>query len=86
MATVIIYSTLTCPYCTNAKALLDHKGIKYKEIYVDKDPKIYQEMLAKSNGRRTVPQIFIDGKHIGGFDDLKDLNESGKLDTLLRSS
>jgi glutaredoxin 3 len=81
---IIIYSTLSCPYCNNAKALLDKKGVEYKEILVDKDPSQLKEMLAKSNGRRTVPQIFIDGKHIGGFDDLKDLNDSGKLDALLR--
>lgn len=84
MASIIVYSTLTCPYCVNAKELLDSKGVEYKVIYVDKDPTQLEEMLSKSNGSRTVPQIFIDGKHIGGFSDLKKLNESGKLDILLK--
>lgn len=83
MASVIIYSTLTCPYCSNAKALLDEKGVKYQEVLVDKDPIKKNEMLSKSNGRRTVPQIFINDKHIGGFDDLKALNDKGDLDPLL---
>lgn len=83
VASIIIYSTLSCPYCANAKALLDSKGIRYEEIYVDKDPAKFKEMLAKGDGSRTVPQIFIDGKHIGGFTELKSLNESGKLDKLL---
>lgn len=84
IASIIIYSTLTCPYCVNAKALLERKGAEYKEIYVDKEPDKLDEMISKSDGRRTVPQIFINGKHIGGFDDLKRLNESGKLDALLK--
>ncbi len=84
MASIIVYSTLTCPYCVNAKELLDAKGLEYKIVYVDKDPTQLAEMLSKSNGSRTVPQIFIDGKHIGGFSDLKILNESGKLDVLLK--
>jgi glutaredoxin 3 len=83
MTSVIIYSTLTCPYCLNAKNLLESKGVSYQEILVDQDPVKKEEMLAKSEGRRTVPQIFIDGKHIGGFDDLKRLQDSGKLDQLL---
>lgn len=83
MATVIIYTTMTCPYCVNAKQLLDSKGVKYQEIFVDQDADKRAEMLKLSNGRRTVPQIFIDGKHIGGFDDLKKLQESGQLDKLL---
>lgn len=85
MASVIIYSTLTCPYCVNAKALLTSKGVSYQEILVDADPSKRTEMLAKSNGRRTVPQIFINEQHIGGFDDLKALNDSGKLDPLLNN-
>ena len=83
MATVIIYGTMTCPYCMNAKELLKSKGVQYQEILVDKNPEQKAEMLAKSNGRRTVPQIFIDGKHIGGFDDLEKLQNSGQLDKLL---
>lgn len=84
MATIVIYSTLTCPYCVNAKQLLEAKGAKYTEIVLDNNPTKQQEMLTKTNGKRTVPQIFIDGEHIGGFDDLKKLNESGKLDALLK--
>lgn len=84
MATVIIYGTMTCPYCMNAKSLLQSKGVTYQEILVDKDPARKEEMLAKSNGRRTVPQIFINGKHIGGFDDLQKLQNSGQLDALLK--
>lgn len=83
MASVIIYSTLTCPYCNNAKALLDSKGVKYQDIRVDNDPAKKEEMIMKSDGRRTVPQIFIDGQHVGGFDDLQKLQSSGNLDKLL---
>lgn len=83
VATIIIYSSLTCPYCDHAKELLDQKGLAYKEVNVDQDPNYLREMVEKS-GRRTVPQIFIDGKHIGGFDDLRRLNESGKLDALVK--
>lgn len=83
VATIIIYSSLTCPYCDHAKELLDQKGLAYKEVNVDENPNDLREMVEKS-GRRTVPQIFIDGKHIGGFDDLRRLNESGKLDALVK--
>lgn len=83
IATIIIYSSLTCPYCDHAKELLDQKGLAYKEVNVDQDPNYLREMVEKS-GRRTVPQIFIDDKHIGGFDDLRRLNESGKLDALVK--
>lgn len=83
MANIIIYSTGTCPYCINAKELLDSKGVQYKEIRIDKEEGKRDEMLRISNGRRTVPQIFIDNKHIGGFDDLKSLNDKGELDPLL---
>lgn len=84
VSTIIIYSSLTCPYCDHAKELLDQKGLTYKEVNVDKDPASLKEMVERSDGRRTVPQIFIDGKHIGGFDDLRRLNESGKLDAMVR--
>lgn len=84
IASIVIYSALSCPYCTNAKALLDSKHITYNEINVDKDPSKLKEMFEISNGMRTVPQIFIDGKHIGGFSDLKRLSESGELDILLK--
>lgn len=67
---VVIYSKPTCPYCIKAKALLDSKGIKYKEINVTKSPAIKSEMIRKSMGATTVPQIFFDNQHIGGYENL----------------
>jgi glutaredoxin 3 len=84
MAEIIIYSTLTCPYCVRAKSLLDAKQVTYHEIMIDNDPALREEMIAKS-GRRTVPQIFINGEAVGGFDDLYALDKSGKLDELLKA-
>lgn len=75
---VVIYTKNVCPYCTMAKALLDQKGISYV-VQNAEDPEIFEEMMAKSGGRRTVPQIFINGKAIGGFDDLNALHQSGEL-------
>ncbi len=80
---ILVYSTPFCGYCAAAKRLLTAKGAEYAEIDVMMDPARRQEMLAKSNGRRTVPQIFIDGRHIGGFDDLNALDKAGELDALL---
>lgn len=78
-----IYSTPFCGFCGSAKRLLTMKGAEYTEIDVMFDPEKRQEMLERSGGRRTVPQIFIDGRHIGGFDDLNALDKSGELDKLL---
>ena len=83
MAHIEIYSTAICPYCVAAKSYLTGKGQKYTEIRVDLDPKRREEMLERSNMRRTVPQIFIDGKHVGGFDDLVALDRAGGLEPLL---
>lgn len=83
MAQVEIYTKFTCPYCIRAKRLLDQKGVEYKEISVDFGGAERQEMLARSNGRTTVPQIFIDGRHVGGCDDLMALHYDGKLDAAL---
>ncbi|XVN42828.1 MAG: glutaredoxin 3 [Candidatus Rickettsia vulgarisii] len=84
---VIIYTITTCPFCHNAKELLDKKHVKYEEIVVNKMDEKEQdetrEMLFKRTGQKTVPQIFINDKSIGGFSDLKALDESGKLDELL---
>ncbi|MEN9916706.1 MAG: glutaredoxin 3 [Pseudomonadota bacterium] len=80
---VVIYTTPGCPYCADAKELLNKKGVKYEEIQVDKDPDKLAEMV-KLSQRRSVPQIFIDKKSIGGFDDLSKLATSGELDTLLK--
>lgn len=85
MANVIIYSAENCGYCQTAKQLLEQKGVKYTEIRVDLDPKEREKMVARSNGRRTVPQIFINDQHIGGCDDLMTLAMNGKLDALLAS-
>jgi len=83
MKEVIIYSTAICPYCDRAKALLQSKGVHYVEIKVDNNPALRDEMTQKAGGRRTVPQIFIGGQHVGGCDDIHALDAQGKLDPLL---
>jgi glutaredoxin 3 len=83
MAEVIIYSTTYCPYCTRARQLLENKGIEYTDIQVDEKPDKREEMIAKS-GRSSVPQIFINGQHIGGCDDMYALEYQGQLDKLLQ--
>ena len=80
---VTVYLTEWCPYCQRARGLLAGKGVTVSEINVEDDAKFRQEMLAKSGGRRTVPQIFIGDKHVGGSDDLFALESSGELDKLL---
>ncbi len=82
MPKVVMYSTATCPYCVRAKNLLNKKGISFEEIRVDHDDAQRQEMEKRSQ-RRTVPQIFIDDFHVGGFDDMAALDAEGKLDHLL---
>ena len=82
---VVVYSTGFCGYCQRAKALLQHKGIPYREIRIDEVPGAREEMLARSNGLRTVPQIFIGERHIGGFDALHALDRSGELDSLWKA-
>ena len=83
MKNVEIYTGPLCAFCNFAKALLDRKGISYKEIFIGDDTNKMEEMIKKSNGMRTVPQIFIDGKHIGGNDKLHDLERDGKLNSIL---
>lgn len=83
MPKVIIYTTNVCPYCVKAKALLQRKGVKYDEINVNSD-EIREEMITKAGGRKTVPQIFIGDRHIGGCDDLYELENQKKLDELLK--
>ena len=85
MATVEIYSKSWCPYCRMAKRLLDEKGQEFVEFDVELDAGKYDEMLERSQGRWTVPEIFIDGDLIGGFDDLRAMDASGELDELLKS-
>jgi glutaredoxin 3 len=83
MATIEVYSSDRCPYCVKAKALLDRKGVEYKEINVTEDDKARQALVEKAKGLRTVPQIFIDGNHVGGCDDLYELDQKGELDPLI---
>ncbi|MBL0915166.1 MAG: glutaredoxin 3 [Sphingopyxis sp.] len=83
MAKIEIYTKAFCGYCARAKALLDHKGADYQELDVTMDRAGYEAMVERANGGRTVPQIFIDGKHVGGSDDLAALEAQGKLDALL---
>lgn len=83
LSTVQMYSKGYCPYCVRAKQLLIHKGVEFEEIMVDRDQNKLQEMFARSNGARTVPQIFIDDHHVGGCDELYALHRQQKLDKLL---
>jgi len=79
---VLVYSTQVCPYCVRAKQLLERKGVHYEEVRVDEDHARMVEMMERSR-RRTVPQIFIGDFHVGGCDDLYELDAEGKLDGLL---
>lgn len=83
MTDVTIYTTALCGYCHAAKRLLKDKGVAYNEIDVTFDPTGRAAMTQRANGRRSVPQIFIGGTHVGGCDDLHDLDRAGKLDSLL---
>lgn len=86
MAAVEIYTKGFCPYCWRAKALLESKGVAYKEIAVDLGGSERHVMIERANGRTTVPQIFISGQHVGGCDDLFALDRAGKLDPLLAAA
>lgn len=83
MATIEVYSSDRCPYCVKAKALLERKGVEYKEINVTDDDEARVALVKKANGLRTVPQIFIDDNHIGGCDDLYELDRKGELDPMI---
>lgn len=83
MPTVEIYTRATCGYCFRAKRLLDMRGVAYDERPLEGDPAAFDEMVTRAGGRTTVPQIFIDGRHIGGCDDLMELERSGELGALL---
>ncbi|MBF2097052.1 MAG: glutaredoxin 3 [Gloeomargaritaceae cyanobacterium C42_A2020_066] len=82
--TVEIYTWRTCPFCLRAKALLDRKGVAYQEHAIDGDETARAEMAQRAGGRRTVPQIFVEGHHLGGCDDLYGLERAGRLDALLQ--
>ncbi len=83
MAKVDVYTTTYCPYCVRAKSLLKSKGVAFNEIDVTNDEALRAKMVELSGGRRTVPEIFINDKIVGGYDELKALNDAGKLDSLL---
>jgi glutaredoxin 3 len=85
MQKIILYTTQTCPYCIYAKKLLEQKGLSYTEIRIDLNPVMRDEMI-NLTGRKTVPQIIINGDPIGGFDDLHALDVSGKLDEILQKT
>ena len=85
MKKVVIYTGATCNYCSAAKHLLNKKKISYEEVDIGSDDKKRDEMLKKSNGARTVPQIFIGEKHVGGYVELKALENKGELDALLKN-
>lgn len=83
MADIVIYTKPGCPYCSAAKTLLSKKGVDFTEIVASNDPAKKQEMIQKSGGRMTFPQVFVGEKHIGGSDDLHALDARGGLDPLL---
>ena len=83
MAEVTIYTRMMCGYCAAAKRLLDRKGVAYTEYDASFSPELRQEMIGRANGRSTFPQIFIGDVHVGGSDDLHELERQGRLDALL---
>lgn len=85
MAKVEIYTKFLCPYCSRAKSLLQSKGVEFTEYDISMGGPKREEMLSRANGRATVPQVFIDDRHIGGSDDLAALDRAGGLDPLLAS-
>ncbi|HKE45539.1 MAG TPA: glutaredoxin 3 [Steroidobacteraceae bacterium] len=84
MAEVTMYSTGWCPYCARARALLERKGVAFREVDIETDAELRAEMITRS-GRRSVPQIFVGARHVGGFEELYDLERSGQLDSLLQT-
>ena len=86
MAEVELYTTPFCPYCVRARALLDRKGVTFTDIDITEEPGRRAEMIRRAGGRTTVPQIFIDGEHIGGSDELVALDRVGDLDAKLGAS
>jgi glutaredoxin 3 len=86
MAKVELYTTQFCPYCTRARALLDRKGVAFTDINILDQPARRAEMIQRAGGRTSVPQIFIDGEHIGGSDELVALDHTGELDVKLGNS
>jgi len=85
MKSVVVYSSARCPYCVRAKQLLESKGVSYNELRVDQEPGLLKEVVQRSGGKRTVPQIFIDDYHVGGCEELYALERQGELDPILAS-
>ncbi len=83
MPNVVIYTTAHCPYCIRARNLLDKKGVDYTDHRIDEHPDLRPEMIGRANGHTSVPQIFIDDFHVGGFDDMAELDVDGELDQRL---
>ncbi len=83
MINIDVYTSRSCPYCIRAKSLLKSKGVHFNELEVDGNPELIAEAVKRSDGMRTVPQIFIENLHVGGYDNLADLDQNGKLDSLL---
>ncbi len=83
MKKVTLYTKMHCPYCVGAKSLLEEKGQEYEEIDIGKNPSERSNMMERAHGGHTVPQIFIEDKHVGGYDDLYALDQAGKLDAML---
>ncbi len=86
MSKIEVYSTAVCPYCVAAKNLLKSRGLEWTELRIDTDVAAREEMLTRSRGRRSVPQIFVNDQHVGGYDDLVAADRSGKLAELLASA
>lgn len=86
MADIEIYSTAMCPYCVAAKNLLQSRGLSWRELRIDADANARRDMLKRAPGARTVPQIFINGVHVGGFEQLAAADRSGKLSELLQAT
>ena len=80
---IIVYSSVLCPYCKSAKELLESLDLKYKEILIDNAPEVKKQMINKSSGKKTVPQVFIGDNHIGGYDNLKEIYDNKKLFLIL---
>ena len=84
MVNIDIYTTPYCPFCIRAKKLLANKKVEFNEIDLSENPDKFEEMLSKSNGARTVPQIFVNGEHIGDCDHIHDLDQKGELNKILK--
>ena len=86
MSRVTVYSTAHCPFCTRAKTMLEKWGIAFDEVRIDTDSAAKREFMKVTNGARSVPQIVIDGKVVGGFDELTELHMDGELDDLMHAN